>query len=262
MFREDVRVSGDDVLIRPRNNWALFLDLDGTLIDIAARPDRVVVPAELPGLLEACRLAFGGALAIVSGRTIADLDRLLSPLRLPVAGEHGGTLRLASDETGWAPKVPHVPSRWREAMHAFAAEHPGVVVEDKDLGAAVHYRLAPRHAPFLLELLTGLVAQLPDDFKILQAKMAYEIQPRAINKGHAVRTFLAVPPFTGRTPVFIGDDVTDEEGFHAARAVGGLGLSVDGCFDGSTAAVRAWLGDLLKGKAVVRSSAWRNSTSE
>src|SRR5215470_15019286 len=139
---------------------ALFLDVDGTLLDICLRPEDVVVPAELRSTLESAYRALDGALALVSGRAIRDLDRLFAPLRLPAAGQHGSELRLES-----AGEIRTIASRGigqalREAVATLASQHPGVEIEDKGLTLAIHYRAAPLAGPLLARALGGLVARL------------------------------------------------------------------------------------------------------
>lgn len=220
---------------------ALFLDFDGTLVDIAPRPDAVVVPPGLPGLLTRLAARLGGALAIVSGRPLAELEGLL-PAPLPMAGDHGATLRRAP---GTAPEhlpLPCPPPEWHRAAEAFAADHPGTLVEKKAHGFVVHFRQAPDAAAPARAMLQ---AMLPTDgaFELLPARMAFEVKPRAVSKAGAVTGLLAQPPFAGRIPVYVGDDVTDEAGMAAARAVGGIGLRLQDAF-GTPAMLRDWLARL------------------
>jgi len=224
----------------PRANWALFLDIDGTLIEIAARPDAVVVPEALPSLLHAIQERLGGALALVSGRRLDDIDRMMAPYRFPCAAEHGAILRFADGSARIQRDNFVVPERLRQKLRAAAAQWPGAVIEEKTFNIVVHYRQAPSrgdeiHA-FVQSLLVG------EDFEILPARMAFEIRHRALNKGAAVNTFMVETPFAARLPVFVGDDVTDEDGFRAAEALGGIGVDVRIVFAGEPADVRAWLG--------------------
>ncbi len=223
---------------RPERNWALFLDLDGTLLDIAARPDAVVVPHDLAADLEAASRILGGALAIVSGRQLGDLDRLLAPLRLPSAGEHGAIIRLPDglhDQT-----AVRVPLAWVEALKELETLCPGVLVEVKSHNVVAHYRNAPAYEARVRRLVCELASHNLG-FEVLEAKMAFEIRPRSVSKGRAVDCLMSVDPFCGRVPVFVGDDVTDRDGFAAALARGGLALDVAEVFAGRPKEVRAWL---------------------
>jgi len=221
----------------PQADWALFLDLDGTLLDIAARPQDVVVPPDLVADLTTARDWLGGALAIVSGRRLDDLDRLLEPLRLDCGAEHGALLRRSGvvEAQGRA-----VPPAWRAQIERSAQAMPGVLVEDKHCGIAVHYRQAPHHAAEIEAMLRALVAT-DNRFAVLPARMAFELRDAQVNKGSAVRTFLQAPPFAGRKPVFVGDDTTDEDGMREAESRNGLGLHVARVFGGTPANVREWL---------------------
>ena len=223
----------------PARNWALFLDLDGTLLDIAATPTSVVVPHSLVSDLQGAARALNGAVAIVSGRALADIDRLLSPLRLAGGSEHGVVVRLP-DGTEEGVGQP-VPASWTQAFIDLQESYPGVATEVKPHNVVAHFRNAPECESEVMRLAHELVARNPRDFELIEAKMAVEIRPRAINKARPVERLMSVPPFKGRYPVFVGDDVTDEDGFEAARAHGGLGLHVATEFDGQPQNVRDWL---------------------
>lgn len=226
---------------KPRPDWALFLDIDGTLIDIAARPNAVIVPEKLPPLLSATRDRLGGALALISGRHLDDIDRMMAPYHFPCAAEHGGILRFGDGSARAEPEGHVVPEPLREALHAAMARWPGATVEEKTFNIVVHYRQAPSFRDDIHAFLCGLMENAGDDFEVLPARMAYEIRHRALNKGAALDAFMAVPPFAGRVPVFVGDDTTDEDGFRAAEARGGMGVDVRVTFAGEPAHVRAWL---------------------
>jgi trehalose 6-phosphate phosphatase len=224
---------------------ALLLDLDGTLLDIAPRPDAVVVPEALQGCLAVLHVRLGGALALVTGRRLDDVDRLLAPPRLPAAAEHGGVLRAAPAAPPEHPPRPTLPDAWRARAKAFAEARPGLLVEPKSAGFVLHYRAAPEHGPAARAFL-GELAAAGLGFELLRADMAWELRPAGVDKGRAVRTLMARAPFAGRRPIFIGDDVTDEDGIAAAKALGGLGLRVAEAF-GGPAEVRAWLAMLCEG---------------
>lgn len=227
------------------NGMALLLDFDGTLVDIAATPGQVIVPDGLVADLTRLSGALGGAIAIVSGRPIAELDALLAPMRLAAAGEHGAAIRNAPDAATMRPALPVLPPVWREVAAECAHARPGVVVEQKAAGLVLHYRLAPGAGPMLRQRLMQLLEE-DSDFEIMEATAAWEVRPRGIDKGRAVRCLMRHAPFRGRVPLYIGDDVTDEDGMAAARALGGLGLRVQESF-GNAAGVRAWLGRMAHG---------------
>jgi len=220
---------------------ALFLDLDGTLLEIAATPALVVVPPGLPPLLTKLHLLLDGALAIVTGRSIGVIDSLLAPFFATAAGEHGVALRYQDGTLEEMPKGCAVPESWREALSAAAERWPGVLVEPKPHGVAVHYRLVPERGNDVWRLVRALVPQDHPWFRLIPAREAVEIGPRAASKGHAVERLMARAPFQGRRPIFVGDDFTDEAGMSAARQFGGEGLRVAEVFGGDPAAVRAWL---------------------
>lgn len=223
------------------DDWALFLDLDGTLLDMALTPTSVVVPEGLVDVLRHLSRRLDGALAIVTGRPLEDIDRLLAPLRLPVAGNHGASGR-GPDGTilALAPVAP-LPPAWVAEAERVCAPWEGVIVEPKPYSLALHYRLAPAHERDVFDLLERLAAERAEDYEILTAHCAFELRPRLASKGLAVEKLMELPPFRGRFPVFIGDDVTDESGREAARQLGGIGLDVGPSFAGSPARVRAWL---------------------
>lgn len=221
--------------------WALFLDLDGTLLDIAPEPDAVRVPAALPRSLASLSARLGGALAVVSGRARDTVDRLLAPLVAPGGFGHGAELRDAAGRLGGDHVMPAPPTAWAARLADLAAAHPGLLLERKPHGLALHYRAAPHHRATALAAMEALLAEAPQDFALLPAHMAYELRPRSATKARAVAALMAAPPFQGRRPVFVGDDVTDEDGMDAARRLGGLGLHVGRDFTGGPAEVRAWI---------------------
>jgi trehalose 6-phosphate phosphatase len=209
-----------------QTDWALFLDVDGTLLDLAATPDGVEVPGDLPGSLGALHCILGGAIAFVSGREIAVLDRLFAPLRLPAAGQHGAELRdSAGGEIVSTEPPPHL-AELIARLNKFTASRPGLLVEDKGASVAVHYRKAPRYRGELQKFIQTAIAENGEDMEILQARMAFDIKRRSVNKGHAVAWFMSRPPFRGRVPVFIGDDLTDEYGFAAVTARDGHAIQI------------------------------------
>jgi trehalose 6-phosphate phosphatase len=220
---------------------ALFLDFDGTLVEIAATPEQVVVPPGLPDLLGQLYRQLGGAVAIISGRPLAQTDSLLRPFSASGAGEHGVSLRYDDGTLEEMPIGIAVPQNWRTALEAAAQRWPGVRVEEKPHGVAVHYRLAPERGSEVWRTVRALVPPDHPWFHLLPAREAVEVSLRSVSKGHAVERLMAHHPFHGRRPVFIGDDITDEAGMSMARRFGGVGLRVSETFGGEPAQVRAWL---------------------
>lgn len=225
------------------NDWALFLDLDGTLLDVAASPDSVFVPKHLVETLAALRTRLSGAMAILSGRSLRTIDRLLHPLLVAAGGEHGAVLRLPSGDIAEAGPETVVPAHWREIIHAQSENWPGVLVEEKSHGVAVHYRANLGAAIPVMALLESFI-EVDAAFQVLPALLARELRHRSINKGNALASLMAADPFRGRRPLFIGDDVTDEDAISMAHQLDGIGLRVPEAFDGEPARVRAWLTDL------------------
>jgi trehalose 6-phosphate phosphatase len=224
------------------SSCALLLDVDGTLINLAPRPDEVVVPGSLRMDLESLLSAMDGALALVTGRALDDVEALFAPLHLPVAAEHGAVLRARPGGEARRAALPSAPEDWRRTALGFAARHEGLVFEEKPAGFVLHYRLAPDLGEAAFDLLASLV-RTSTEFEILRASMAWEVRPRGIHKGVAVRQMMREPPFAGRRPLFIGDDVTDEDGIAAAEELGGLGYRVPEDF-AEPQTVRDWLTQL------------------
>lgn len=223
---------------------ALFLDFDGTLVDLATQPEAVRVTPDVIPALQQLATGLNGALAIVSGRRLPDLDSLLAPLHLPIAAEHGAQRRLASGEIMKmaAPDLRDVICR----LHALVQRHHGLRVEVKTAAVALHYRHAPELEDLCLQAMTDAVSSSAD-VELLHGKCVFEIKPAGISKGTAIAAFMAQPPFTGRLPLFAGDDVTDEAGFSAVQQLGGCGIKVgEGttqalCHCASPTALRQWL---------------------
>jgi len=211
---------------------ALFLDVDGTLLDIAERPELVKVPPSLPPLLDRLAQEHHGAVAVVSGRRIEDIDRLFIPWQGAAAGLHGGERRrldgtvipAADSEEELAARA--ALDRLRPLIAQFAATAPGVWVEDKGSTLAMHYRAAPQHDAEILDLARQGLDDAHGALRMIAGKMVVELQPRQFGKGGAVAAFLDEHPFQGRQPVFLGDDVTDEDGFAEVNKRGGLSIRV------------------------------------
>jgi trehalose 6-phosphate phosphatase len=223
----------------PFRRAALMLDMDGTLIDLAPTPDAVVVAPGLPESLVALREALDGALAIVTGRPVETVDRLFGDAVGAVAGEHGGAFRYAVGGAIERLDLPSPPVPWLEAAEALVGSFPGALLELKARGFALHYRQAPAAKEVFRTALLALLATAPG-FELHPAHMLWEVRPRGADKGGAVVTLMQRAPFSGRIPVFIGDDVTDEDGMRECRKMGGAGYRVDAVFR-DPAGVRAWL---------------------
>ncbi len=231
-----------------RADWAYFLDVDGTLIDLAETPDAVHVDAALLGVLARLQRASGGALALASGRALAFLDGRLGALRLPIAGQHGLERRDASGRVHAHATPPAAKAAIKQALAPVLARHPGLLLEDKGLTLALHYRRAPRLASYAHRLMAGLASAAGAGLELQRGKRVAEIKPAGVDKGTAIAEYLTEPPFRGRRPVFIGDDLNDEHGFAEVNKRDGVSVKVG---KGSScaryrlrdvAAVRRWLG--------------------
>ena len=203
---------------------ALFLDFDGTLVDIAPLPDAVVVEPDLPATLERLREVTGGALALVSGRPIATLDAFLGTA-FDAAGLHGLEARLGGTlhpcSIGDHPHLRRGIAWLRETLDV-----PGIVIEDKGCSVGVHWRLAPGHAEPAREAAEELAAELGPEYRIQHGKMVAEVLPVQAGKGGAIARFLEHAPYAGRVPLFVGDDLTDEDGFSVVNRLGGTSVRV------------------------------------
>jgi trehalose 6-phosphate phosphatase len=230
---------------------ALFLDVDGTLLEIAPRPELVRVPDGLPSLMIRLSAQREGALALISGRPLAQLDRLFRPWQGAAAGLHGLERRRADGILDCVVDGDSAAAldRLRPKLAALAADGAGLTLEDKGGTLALHYRAAPQREPEIRAVVEALHRESASALRLITGKMVVEFQPRSADKGRAIAAFLAEPPFLGRRPVFVGDDTTDEDGFAEIRRRGGIAVRV-GLFDGVTAAnyrlptvgaVLAWL---------------------
>ena len=243
---------------------ALFLDIDGTLLELAPTPDEVHVDAGVAALLPALARRLGGAVALITGRTMADADRLFRGLALPIAGQHGLERRRADGSLR-----RHLPplfalERLRGILSQFAARHDGLFLEDKGATLALHYRQAPQLASLVHRTLrrhmTAALA-FESGWHLQPGKSILEIKPDGRDKGTAILEYMAEPPFGGRLPVFVGDDLTDEHGFAAVTTAGGWAIKVG---RGPTAAefrlpdvsaVRGWLSGLARNDRKAKGSA-------
>lgn len=228
------------------NPVALFLDFDGTLIDIAPTPDSIVVPEGLAGSLLRLSEMLSGRLAIVSGRSVADIRRHLGRIAIACAGSHG-VERFNADGTPAGPTVQPVPTEVTRALRDFARAREGLSYEDKSYGAALHFRARPE----LGEQAIAHAAKVANDagMSLKHGSCVVEVVGKDVAKSAAVHAFMAAEPFVGATPVFVGDDLTDEDGFQAAGEFDGFGIVVGGRagtraryrIDGPQG-VRRWLG--------------------
>ena len=229
---------------------AFFFDVDGTLLEIAETPSGVRVEAELIATIRRLHERSGGAVAFISGRNVADIDVLFPGLRLPIAGQHGLERRDASGALHHhAPEGVDWPGL-KARIHTAFADVEGLLLEDKGLSLAVHFRQQPSLEGRVAETLQRLVAGAGDAIKLQPGKCVLEGKPAGRDKGTAIAEFMAEPPFAGRRPVFVGDDVTDEYGFRVVNDLGGDSVKVG---EGQSAArwrlenvqaVRAWLADI------------------
>lgn len=239
---------------------ALFIDVDGTLLEIAPTPLAVRVDSGLTDLLRALLLGTSGALALVSGRSIAEMDALFLPLTLAAAGLHGFERRGASGSYDCR-RLPAAPAleRARALLLELANQHPGLLIEDKRFSLALHYRRAPQLENIVVRAMTDIAASVRPEFELQMGKMVAELRPAGSTKGAAVSEFMAEHPFRGRVPVYIGDDLTDESAFEWVNGAGGLSIAVN--VSGATAArerlpsvsaVRAWLAQMCGGSSLSR----------
>lgn len=202
---------------------ALFLDFDGTLTDLAETPDSIRVSPHLPRLLERLRRRLDGRLALVSGRSIADLERHVSVEGIPFSGSHGLELRLA-DGTQVPLQAPRGFDEVRDRVRRFAGERGGLLVEDKPAGVALHFRRAADAARPVADFMEHLARE--SGLVVQHGNMVVELRPRGADKGDAVRALMKDAPFAGARPVFVGDDLTDEHAFAAVADMGGAGVLV------------------------------------
>ena len=238
-------------LVSDPNRSAFLLDIDGTILDFVPSPRQVWVPTGLRRTLTRLAEATGGAVALVSGRSISDIDLIFSPLQLAAIGVHGAEMRISGDADVQTRAVP-LSKALKRKLATIAELGPGILVEDKGYSLALHYRLAPEKAVMVLEAATRICADLPaEEVEVLPGKLVVDIKPAAIDKANAVSELMGNPPFAGRYPIFIGDDTTDLPVFgmisqFAGRAysVGGISADVDGHFD-TPESVRSWLARIV-----------------
>ncbi len=231
---------------------ALFLDFDGTLVEIAETPDSIEVPADLVPALTRLSSALDGALAINTGRPISEIDTFLSPLRLPASGIHGAEIRT---DTGGTIKsnVPLLEPALIAAVRRVERHSPGIIVEQKRFSVAVHYRSVPGLAQQLETELQDIVDNGPDHLALSHGRKVIEIVPKDTSKGAALAHLMRLPAFQGRQPIMVGDDVSDLSAFEEAERLGGIALRVAGELHPAASAdfacpshVRTWLSQTLE----------------
>ena len=210
----------------PVTGFAYFLDIDGTLVDLADAPGAVKLHSALPGLVEALYQSSGGALALITGRSIADADRLFPRRRLPIAGQHGHERRSANGVVTRHGGSPRALNRARHVLDAVVNRHPQLLLEHKGLTLALHYRRAPHLASLAHRAMHTVQRSLGDQYCVHRGKRVVELTPAGRDKGLAIRAFMHETPFRGKPPVFIGDDVTDEHGFAMVNRLGGNSIKV------------------------------------
>ena len=229
---------------------ALLLDVDGTLVDIAPTPVDVVVPPALLSVLAALTERANGAVALVSGRTVETIDRLFAPLVTSAIGGHGAEMRIA-DGAAVLQRPFLLNGALKEKLHRLAETDSRIIVEDKTHSMALHYRLAPEHEALLKDGVNEIVAD-DGDIEVLAGKSVIDVKSKLFSKGSAVTELMACEPFAGRTPIFIGDDTTDESVFAVLPELGGIGYSVGRSIEGASGTfgsprdVRDWLTEIAR----------------
>lgn len=247
-------------LVKCLDSCAFLLDIDGTLLDLARTPREVWVPPGLAATLHALHDRTKGALALVSGRSLNDIDLIFAPDRFPGVGGHGAEMRLSTDGEAVATHAPPMDQELKRRLAAIARLSPGILLEDKGYSLALHYRLAPHAEKAIYEAVSLIRADLPNaPIEVLPGKCVCEIKQAGFDKATGVRELMTHEPFRGRRPIFIGDDVTDESVFAIMPDLGGLAFSVGrratgvaGYFE-EPRDVRAWLKRLIDGKALAAS---------
>ena len=209
------------------DRWALFLDVDGCLVEFAPLPEMVRIPDSLLKNVSELHHVLGGAVAFVSGRTLEQLDHLFAPLKLPSAGQYGMERRDTHGTVHGALLPPaSVAETIREQSYELLRRFPGLKVEDKGYSIALHYRAAPQLGGAIAAAAAAIVAPVQDVYEVQPGALVQEIKPVSCSKGAAVRAFLAEAPFRGRMPVFVGDDFADESAFAAVNTLGGISIGV------------------------------------
>ncbi len=245
-------ISAPTDFARRLDECAILLDIDGTLLDLAPTPREVWVPPGLARTLNGLIEKTAGALALVSGRSLNDIDLIFAPEQFPAVGGHGAEMRISVDSESVATHAPPMDKELKRRLAAIARLSPGILLEDKGYSLALHYRLAPHAEKAIYEAIALIRADLPDaPIELLPGKCVYEIKHSGFNKATGVLELMAHEPFRGRRPIFIGDDVTDESVFALMPDLGGLAFSVGRRATGvadhfdEPRDVRQWLAHLL-----------------
>jgi trehalose 6-phosphate phosphatase len=239
---------------------ALLLDIDGTLLDIALTPHDVRVPSTLRKTLAKLQERTDGAIALVSGRSLSDIDLIFAPLKLSAVGGHGAEMRVMPDGKSNGVKSRFLDKKVRTRLTDVARVGEGIIVEDKGYSVALHYRLAPDKQRAIEDAVTAICSELPAGWvEILPGKAVIEIKKSGFNKGTALRDLMAHPPFAGRQPIFVGDDKTDDAAFAVVPEFDGIAISVGRMVPGvvqrfeAPSDVRRWLERIAKENVTVRS---------
>lgn len=244
-------------IVPDMDQTALLLDIDGTLLELAPTPRDVVVPPNLGATLQMLHDRLDGALALVSGRSLTDIDVIFAPLQFPAVGGHGAEMRLSIESEAVASRAPPMDNDLKRRFIAISQLSPGILYEDKGYSIALHYRLAPQFEKAIYEAVSAIRADLPQaPIEVLPGKFVCEIKPSGFTKATGVRELMNRAPFSGRNPIFIGDDVTDESVFAIMPAFRGVSFSVGRRAHGVNGQfrapkdVRAWLAHLLDEEAM------------
>ena len=230
--------------------WAWFFDIDGTLVEIASTPSSIVVHDDLPHLISRLHELSGGAVSLVTGRAIADVDRLLSLPDVSIAGQHGFETRLSSGRVSQQESTADLEKIAAE-ISELTRMHPGLIADYKGASVALHYRRAPQLAGYVHRFMRDLQSRLGSGLVIQKGKKVVELRPADADKGQAIRALMQRKPFTGKIPVFVGDDLTDEAGFAAVNQLGGHSVKVGPGKSGArwrlknVDEVRAWLSEAI-----------------
>lgn len=211
---------------RPSPHYAYFLDVDGTLVELADAPDAVRASAQLLEVIRQLRVATGGAVALISGRALADLDQLFPNAPFPAAGQHGTERRSATGELRHDLTTSPQLDAARALITESLAKFPGLLLEDKGQSLALHYRMAPQFAPAAHRLMKTALAETGDEYVLQSGKKVVELRQSGRDKGMAIAEFMRERPFLGRTPVCLGDDLTDEAGFRTVNDMWGFTIKV------------------------------------
>jgi trehalose 6-phosphate phosphatase len=236
--------------------FAVLLDVDGTIVDIAPTPREVFVSPQLRQTLQRLLERTSGALALVSGRPLKELDLLFAPLLLPVVGGHGAEIRRTPDGAVDRGRARALSEEFKRRLATIAAAGPGIILEDKDYSLAIHYRLAPDKEQFIRDGVLAICEELDPSIEVLPGKAVLEVKSAGFDKGTAVRQLMMQPPFSGRRPIFIGDDTTDEAAFAVLPEFNGVGISVGRRIAGapicleSPTDVRAWLDHISQAEEI------------